>query len=543
MESNTNRAVANICVALSLLTYSTYCNSSPIPSISIDLTRSGGDGFLHTGDIVVDATLESIVDIDGGIQIGGDTPSITYDSDKGVLVGNLGGILWQDRPYQEKLLLRGHISFILEGRFFDTNPLIGIDYGINQHLFTAIASNDEIFQLRHSVGQQLVFVLNPMLDMQLIRTGGGTNGAWGGIRTQRVDISWSGEQLYIFIDYYMVWKGYRSMQMDFSEIYAGSRGMSWENSLSETWIRDFKVSTEPVMLIENPDIGRISMFGDSFVSNGQYPRVGGNSNFYFAIEGVTRDSAIGICYGAGDQFGDYGLMPSIHRKLNSLGIYPTDNKISNWSEKSSGVTTGSCNLLSSRVDVSVVVEYESPDVALFVIGTNDVANGESNWESWKNSYLYELDKLIAKNPDMIIIIANVAPMTPDIRFDTPYYRAAVDLINLKILEMVNERKQITVIDMFNALGGHDDWSSDDFNIYNDRHPSALGYQKYADLFVLEILARYESISIEDPVILDNPIVLSGPTTAGGMISPWLYLVIVSCVAIFRKANMKQTGSE
>lgn len=481
---------ALVFVFLSLFFHSNHCNSSPAGTL-IDLTKSGGEGFQHKGKIVIDASLRSLNAIGNGVQIGEDIPSIAYDRDKGVLVGNFGGILWQNRPDQEKLSSSGHISFTLEGRFFDTNPSTGINYETNQHLITAIGSNEEIWQLRHSAGQQLIFVQNPMIDTQYIRTGGGTRGVWGGIRTHRVDISWSGDQLKVFVDYYLVWEGFRHLQMDFQEIYAGSRGATWENSLSETWIRDFKVSTTPITLSENPDIERISMYGDSFISNGQYPKVGGGSNYYFAIGGTTPDNSIEPCYDSGAQFGDYGLIPSIHRQLNSFGIYPSGNRISNWSEKGTGVTTWGCNLLSSRMNTSVSGGYAIPDVAFFVIGTNDVANGESNWDSWKNAYLTELDKLITLNTDIIIIIANVAPMTPDNSFDTPFFREGVDSANLKIAELASERAQITIVDIFNNLGGHDNWDPDDFNGINDRHPSANGYQKYTYLFVEELLARYD----------------------------------------------------
>jgi lysophospholipase L1-like esterase len=482
-----------ICFVSLLLLYAGGSIGAAGSGPPVDVTGSGGDGFRHRGDIVIDASLRTANDTGQGTQVGDDIASITYDSSRGILVGNLGGILWQNMPDQHKLSLGGHISFTMEGCFFDTHPVTGINYATNQHLLTATGGNGELWQLRHAAGQQLVFVLNPAIDMQYIRTGGGTRGAWGGVRIQQVDISWSGSQMSVYVDHYPVWKGLRSMQMDFSSIYLGSRGASWENALGETWVRDFKVSTMPVVLQGNPVIGKIGMFGDSFIANAQYPKVGGASNYNFAIGGTTPDNAAGTCFEPSDQFGDYGLIPSIHRNLNSYGIYPANERIANWSEKSSGVTTGSCNLLSSRVDTAVSGAYPVPDAALFVIGTNDVANGESDWDIWKIAYLAEIDKLIALNPD-IIIIANIAPMTPERIFDTLAYRAAVDSANLAIAELPTERRQISVVDVFNALGGHDNWNQSDFNVVNDRHPSAAGYQKYADLFVGELLTRYSSSS-------------------------------------------------
>jgi lysophospholipase L1-like esterase len=240
----------------------------------------------------------------------------------------------------------------------------------------------------------------------------------------------------------------------------------------------------------------VAFLGDSFTKNGQYPYtdqliLGCQTQFY----GDTSTRAT-------NNHMNGGVLPQLQGRLALGGVHVSGGRIRWYGRGGAGVTGGTSTLtnmvdrLLTGVDGATETmgdhgRYENrPDVVCIMIGANDYA--ETDASAWKAAYAAEIDRLIAAGAQHIII-NTLGPYTMEPEINTAPYRANVDAMNVKVMELAASYPQIGVADLFGRLGGHDNYDPLDFGLSTpgdaDRHLSTYGHRKAGDAYASVILGR------------------------------------------------------
>ncbi len=113
------------------------------------------------------------------------------------------------------------------------------------------------------------------------------------------------------------------------------------------------------------------------------------------------------------------------------------------------------------------VKMNNPDIVLMHLGSNDIFRGESIQEI-EADLTSIINTLISYNKDVIILIAQIIPVTND------QINMRIALLNKKIVQIKlnHSDKNIVVVNQFEGFNPHTD-------TYDGIHPNAAGEEKMA----------------------------------------------------------------
>ena len=233
----------------------------------------------------------------------------------------------------------------------------------------------------------------------------------------------------------------------------------------------------------DPRIRKINMYGDSFGTLGSYPNTNtaivgtvadGTSTTWVTTTSVSRRNA--------------GHFYTLHRQLakSNIGV----PYLNHWAEGGSGVvqTNGGGNKLDSRLDASLVDPYQPPNIAVILIGANDLDTqlaSEANADAWEAAYKVELDKLINAGVELIIINDLFSKVKNAVGTPTDY-STNIARGNVRVANIAADPSYLPYVKAIAVS----DWSvatPDSLNA-DGVHPSPLGFNYIGKRIAEKILA-------------------------------------------------------
>lgn len=276
-------------------------------------------------------------------------------------------------------------------------------------------------------------------------------------------VHWTGGSgwQHIYVDGLLVAKGVFADGTNVYEVDIGGDGTVSVPSLLTDTIRNLVIYNRSMILPAR--LNTIAVFGDSFANQGTYP----NNNA--AITAATPDGLAEAGIHVGSQvMENSGMAPVMHARLHQNGTGIGGGRILHWAEGGAGVLVASSastpKTLGQRMTTAVSGRWPKPDVAVFVIGTNDLASTSvanfSAGGTWPTAYQAVINQLPAAT---LKIVCNLIGRT-----DVSY----VDKINAANNSGIPSLTGVTVVDMFTATGGHN--ISTDYLQADGVHPNQVG---------------------------------------------------------------------
>lgn len=347
-------------------------------------------------DIIVSASLTSSSDIGGGTVVGNGVGGIDYNSD-GVQLNTLAAIKISPTSAQVSALNKQfRITLWVDPYLIDFEQLVAVnetllytDTGVPTWLLRKMADG----------------YIRPRQAANLRRWLSSSVGKGSKVR---IDLSGDAQTLETYIDYALVGKDTLTSPIDFTNLYIGGNGTGVPSTTTGRLFQ-FELSTRKLMLPTNPRIRHINLYTDSYGMQGNY---GAN---YAAIVGESVTGNTGTRYDPTDIHRDAGMSYTIHRELAKHGVFVGSNRIQWCGAGGIGAVTTNVDgdKLSDRFDATTgaSVPYVNPDIAIWVLGANDlVANLDNATEqaAFELAYKTEIDKAIALgcNYNFIVDVCN-----------------------------------------------------------------------------------------------------------------------------------------
>lgn len=424
-------------------------------------------GFLEYGsndpDVIGFASLTSSSNLDIGVHSPTVTEGdgVTYTED-GVLIGaTTDGGARITYPNSLALLLKngGTITYWIEKGFFEDASI-----GAESHLIY-INGTDKVFIRKLTITDGII---QTKQASGLSNTLNASNVGMDDLT--RVDISFNNKGISMYVDYLLLMKNDWAANPAFdSTINLSGLGTSGAPNAAFRF-KNMQVSTRPISLPVNPQVIDISVLGDSFTRQGQYPL---NNCFYTGYAGADYgDTSLDPL----TTHRNRGMLPTIHSELAKKNTYIGD-RVNFYGRGTSEVFAASGVPLSARTDAmdnQASVEYPTPSVrkntqiVVSVIGTNDIANSRDQ-ATVLADYKTEIDKwdVYASH---IVITTIPDRYSPASKSDAAGLAEIASMNELyKTLEDYNSK--VKVVDM-NPIMDSTDFISDGI------HPDTSGMVKY-----------------------------------------------------------------
>jgi len=178
---------------------------------------------------------------------------------------------------------------------------------------------------------------------------------------------------------------------------------------------------------------------------------------------------------------------------------------------------------------------EEPNIVLLHIGTNDVANGNEDWNEIEDILVVIDDYEFDSGKPVWVILALIIDRSCD-PYEPPCPKSAeTTAFNNAVKQFVFDPRdplqggsdKIILVDMQNGAGiDYDRWDMGG-NMYNDLHPYKTGYAKMADLWfsgLMDILPEADAGDDKDAAEGTTPVTLDGSNSSdpNGTIGSYLW---------------------
>ena len=267
-------------------------------------------GFLPYGsddpDVIGYASLTSASDTSIGAYAATATGNVTY-TDAGVQVGatQVDGSTF---TYANALVLlikrEGHVTFEIEKGFFDFD----LAEDVNALLILFPGSNT--WHVRKGAGDKYIYFANGGLGAQ--KAGVDNKGVTG--THMRVDISWNNYGVQMYVENMLVMSNPWGNLPGFASI-INITGNGGGSGNTEYRIRNLQFSSRPITLPVTHEKNVITVIGDSFTKQGQYPLS------FFAYLGEQVEDYGDTTIQATNTHKNRGMIPVIHGELAKKGIH------------------------------------------------------------------------------------------------------------------------------------------------------------------------------------------------------------------------------
>ena len=348
-------------------------------------------------DIIASASLTSSADIAGGTIVGNDVGGIDFNGD-GVQLNSLSAIKISPTPTQVSALNKQfRISLWVDAYLIDFEQLVAVNETL---LYTD--TGVPTWLLRKMTDGYI----RPRQAANLRRW---LSSAVGKGDKVRIDLSGDASTMDTYIDCAHIGHDILTSPIDFTNLYIGGNGTAGTPSTTTGRLKNIEISTRKLMLPTNPLLRHINLYTDSYGMQGNY---GAN---YAAIVGESVTGNTGTRYDPTDIHRDAGMSYTIHRELAKHGVFVGSNRIQWCGAGGIGAVTTNVDgdKLSDRVDATTgaSVPYANPDIAVWVLGANDlVANLDNATEqaAFELAFKTEIDKVIALgcNYNFIVEVCN-----------------------------------------------------------------------------------------------------------------------------------------
>jgi len=426
--------------------------------------------------IIKSCSLKSaaIVSAASGVEIG----SPTYDSELGVLVGTDGGIRFDLSALGYSALDNGgQFSIEVESVWISSQSSSdgagGYDHTTNEYLISHGDGNPPTNAGRHRMNLSEQFIAQmKTTDAQTANT----HTSLGKSRFCTVTISWIGNTMSIYVDGIISQISTFTQYADmFKFVWLGDYAGGSNGSILNHYIRNFHISTRPVMIPKHRKLTPLAFFGDSFVSVGERYQGG--------------------VLAAATPYHDHTFENIVVAYLRNRGIgceaLNHGNSGSSVNDSSGdALETGRATMLADR-----------PYSVLFQAGTND-ANDASVHANFDTDLKDHMTTILASIPGKIYV-GTVPTLKANSTYDSQTYVDNKNEVNTFIKALPawwdtnnpSDTGRIVVVDIDAAFGA--EYPQD--NIFNgqvsgaldDLHPSAKGNIIRAELFAQKILSDLE----------------------------------------------------
>ncbi|MES1177457.1 MAG: SGNH/GDSL hydrolase family protein [Myxococcales bacterium] len=127
--------------------------------------------------------------------------------------------------------------------------------------------------------------------------------------------------------------------------------------------------------------------------------------------------------------------------------------------------------------VPTTITTNKPHILLLEIGTNDISEGSSSMASQLGNLL---DKILAADPKLLVVVATVIPTTTDSK--TATVEAYDKMIPALVKSRADAGKHIQLVDMFGTFTSNTKYKTAYFKSTDDLHPNDAGYALMADVW-------------------------------------------------------------
>lgn len=449
------------------------------------------DAVVGQDGVIMKGKLTSQTDIVGGIISLSGTP--TFDS-RG-MTGSLGAgtssgisivVGSGDLAATAK---RGTVSFMCSTAAFDklSPPVLG------QNFIWFIGG--PIVTISRTAGTGVLRCFNNssvLMNGSFYKTVDGRfqgNGTGRGSMSQ-VHIVYDDTGLDIWVDYHkfasVLWTS-AATKCQFTQVRLNSSGTS--NGGSYTWT-NFMYSTKKMVIPRTTRGARIVHFyGDSFPMQGAYADKAASGGYQqmgeigIGVNNPTPDGKSDAGYAGSDLHYDAGMFATFRRTLAKNGIFT--GKIGMWAYSGSGFLLAGADGNKTQDRITTALNFERPDIAVLVVGYNDAnqnaGTGPSDLPAYKALVQTSIDAIVAKNPNVIIIICTLpynASYVPTL--------TSVNNVNAQFSSVAAVSPRVSIDDKFTQWGGANGSAS--WFQTND-HPNSLGSQDYGKSIANLVLSR------------------------------------------------------
>ena len=414
-------------------------------------------------DVLISAKLTSANDLDGGVFIGATDKTYTKN---GVLLQDASdGINWEasvTAAQKAELVKAGTMTLEVE------SALVTDGYtGVGEGILGGYGTSFFYIEMSNADNKPRVRVNSSFSTKSRLKNiGKGSH--------IRIDMTWIGNKVTVYFDYLPLIQFSAALASDQFDNFLGVGTSHVGKAPLNHRVRNFQLSTKPIILPTKYGLENICMFGHSYADNGDY-----SSGSFTDLNGDK---------GNGDT-GDALTLPEIHRLLGERNLGVGNGQIRNYGVGGEKVVGGAGDLgaqIASAIAVEGLIK-----VAMLQFGTNEVIQSANDWETdygasggeydFETDYQTEITSLI-NNGAEIILLANVVSVVNDSTYNSQTYKDRVDACNVMIDSLVAANSQVYLVDLFSEFGGHDITSSD--FVSDDYHPisTGTGYKRIGERF-------------------------------------------------------------
>lgn len=287
----------------------------------------------------------------------------------------------------------------------------------------------------------------------------------------RVDWTWNNNVLRMYVDGMLMhsytWAAGKVAAL-FSYIMLGYGSSG--GSINTSRMRNFQLSTRPVMLAVHPLLRDVVVFGHSFTVGSDYCNRNG------AIVGQAAASATNYNASGYATLQGYLQLKGLGIGVSGVGLGSGLNTARICSYGVSGSAISAIN--GTQIGVAQAANHRHPTLAIVMTGINDVA-GSINSTTFTSNLVATIDAIIALGTTKIVITnMTTTAMNTTSYFPTAAQLAAIDTGNAIIATMETLYPDVVkVVDIFTLMGGHTNYLLGTDFIADNIHPTDTGYNK------------------------------------------------------------------